>query len=220
MSPAGRPGGQIGGLTIKPLFFRALLVGVGLCGGAAAGPAAAQQQPSDWPCEQRLVPRLEAGQMWSGAAIQVPEQPSVEMQELARRLIKPKVPIETVAPALAAFRDRLPEAERAPVLGQLFALSLDWLNDERSKLIAGIRQYARNQRVLADRIVAETREVQSLEKTAPAEVARIGELHAAAAWDTRVFSDRQHSLRLVCEQPVLLEQRAFATARLVQDSLQ
>ena len=186
----------------------------------AAGPVAAQQQPSDWPCEQRLVPRLEAGQMWSGAPTQVPDQPSVEMQELARRLILPKVPIETVAPELAAFRDRLPEAERAPALGQLFALSLDWLNDERGKLITGIRHYAHNQRVLADRIVAETREVQSLEKATPAEAARIAELRASAAWDTRVFSDRQHSLRLVCEQPVLLEQRAFAVARLVEDSLQ
>ena len=195
-------------------------MGVALCGGSPAEPAVAQQQPSDWPCEQRLVPRLEAGQMWSGVATQVPDQPSVEMQELARRLTEPKVPIETVAPELAAFRDRLPAAERVPALGQLFALSLDWLNDERSKLITGIQRYARSQRALADRIVAETREVQSLEKTAPAEVARIDELHATAAWDTRVFSDRQHSLRLVCDQPVLLEQRAFAVARLVQDSLQ
>ena len=158
--------------------------------------------------------------MWSAVATQVPDQPSVEIQELARRLTEPKVPMETVAPELAAFRDRLPAAERVPALGQLFALSLDWLNDERSKLITGIQRYARSQRALADRIVAETREVQSLEKTAPAEVARIDELHATAAWDTRVFSDRQHSLRLVCDQPVLLEQRAFAVARLVQDSLQ
>ena len=216
---AGQTGWTNGGITIKPLFLGALLVGAGFCFCAAGSPAQAQLQPSDWPCAQRLVPKLEAGQMWSGPPGEAPAQPSVEMQELARRLIEPKIPIETLSPEVTAYRDRLPEAERAPAMGQLFALSLDWLNDERSKMIAGIERYAQGQRALADRIVAETREAESLEQAATADAARIDGLRSTAAWDSRVFTDRQHSLRLVCDQPVLLEQRAFALARIIQDNL-
>ena len=106
-------------------------------------------------------------------------------------------------------------------MGQLFALSLDWLNDERElddRRHPALRQ---GQRALADRIVAETREVETLEQAAapptpPASTA----CARPRAWDTRVFTDRQRSLRLVCDQPVLLEQRAFALARIIQDSLQ
>jgi hypothetical protein len=36
----------------------------------------------------------------------------------------------------------------------------------------------------------------------------------------RVFDDRQRSLRVVCDQPVLLEQRAFAISRLIQGQVQ
>ena len=157
--------------------------------------------------------------MWSGSPAEVPALPPVEMQELARRLIELKIPLETVTPEVTAYHDRLPEAERAPAMGQLFALSLDWLNDERSKMIAGIERYAQGQRALADRIVAETREAESLEQAATADAARIDGLRSTAAWDSRVFTDRQHSLRLVCDQPVLLEQRAFALARIIQDNL-
>ncbi|MFL5333815.1 MAG: hypothetical protein ACJ8H8_11690 [Geminicoccaceae bacterium] len=198
--------------------MRALVTGALLASAAAAMPALAQSE--DWPCVQRLVPRLEAGQMWSGPPVETPAQPSVEMQELARRLIDPKVPPETVSAEVHAFRDRLPEAERPAAMGQLFALSLDWLNDERSSMIGGIQRYARSQRALADRIVAETREVESLEQATPADATRLDGLRSTAAWDTRVFTDRQRSLRLVCDQPVLLEQRAFALARIIQDSLQ
>jgi hypothetical protein len=34
-----------------------------------------------------------------------------------------------------------------------------------------------------------------------------------------VFTDRQRSLALVCDQPVRLEQRAFALARVIQEQL-
>ena len=37
-------------------------------------------------------------------------------------------------------------------------------------------------------------------------------------WDTLIYTDRQKSMTLVCDQPVQLEQRAFALARIIQES--
>ena len=38
-------------------------------------------------------------------------------------------------------------------------------------------------------------------------------------WDTRIYQDRQKSLTYVCESPVILEQRAFAVARMIAAEL-
>ena len=111
-----------------------------------------------------------------------------------------------------------PEAERARALGQLFWLSLDWLNDERDVVVRGIKRYAVGQQPLADKIVAETRELENVRGRPPRIPARPSNLQTERLWDTRVYTDRQRSMTLVCDQPVQLEQRAFALARIIQDS--
>ena len=45
-------------------------------------------------------------------------------------------------------------------------------------------------------------------------------LLAEQGWDIRVFEDRRSSLGYLCEQPVLLEQRAFALARTIAGHLE
>ena len=196
--------------------LRALAIGAALLGGEAA---AQQPQDPDWPCVQRLVPKLEAGQMWSGPPLTAVAQPSVELQETARRLIDLKATSETLAATVATFAAQQPEAGRAAALGDLFWLSLDWLNDERDVVIRGVKRFAVGQRALADRIVAETRELEELQQASAPDAAMAEQLQAARQWDTRIYTDRQKSLTLVCDQPVALEQRAFALARLIQEQL-
>ena len=196
--------------------LRALAIGAALLGGEAA---AQQPQDPDWPCVQRLVPKLEAGQMWSGPPLAAVARPSVELQETARRLIDLKATPEALAATVAAFAAQQPEAGRAAALGDLFWLSLDWLNDERDVVIRGVKRFAVGQRALADRIVAETRELEELQQASAADAALAEQLQAARQWDTRIYTDRQKSLTLVCDQPVALEQRAFALARLIQEQL-
>jgi hypothetical protein len=196
--------------------LRALAIGAALLGGEAA---AQQPQDPDWPCVQRLVPKLEPGQMWSGPPLAVVVRPSVELQEAARRLIDLKATPEALAATVAAFAALQPEANRASALGDLFWLSLDWLNDERDVVIRGVKRFSVGQRALADRIVAETRELEKLQQASAADAALAEQLQAARLWDTRIYTDRQKSLTLVCDQPVALEQRAFALARLIQEQL-
>jgi hypothetical protein len=39
-------------------------------------------------------------------------------------------------------------------------------------------------------------------------------------WDTRIFEERRKTIRYACEVPVLIEQRLFALARTIQESLE
>ena len=39
-------------------------------------------------------------------------------------------------------------------------------------------------------------------------------------WDTRIFEERRKTISYVCEVPVLIEQRLFALAREIQQSLE
>jgi hypothetical protein len=192
------------------------------CGAALipGGPAMAQEA-TDWPCVQRLVPRLEGGQMWAGPplATVAGRAPSPAVEALAERLADPDLAAEAVAAEVAAFARSVPLAERGAALGALFARALEALNAERGELIQGIERYARRQRQLADQIAAKTRELEALRATAGADGGRVAELQASRDWDLRVHTDRQRALRLVCDQPVLLERRAFALARIVQEQL-
>lgn len=198
-------------------------MGLGLAAAPDRHPAQAQAQAqaNDWPCVQRLVPQLEAGQMWSGPALPAPgdQQPSPEVSMLAERLANVKTAPEEVETEVKAFADSQPPDQRQAALSQLFAAAFTRLNSERSILIGGIKHYARGQRLLADKVAAETREAQALSQQPAPDAARLDDLQTTRAWDTRVFTDRQRQLRLVCDQPVLVEQRAFALARIIQEQM-
>jgi hypothetical protein len=202
--------------TIGP-SVRALCIGAGLA--FCAGSQTTFAQDTDWPCVQRLMPKLEPGLVWSGPALEPVAQPRPELQVAARRLIDVKLPPEAVTADVKSFAEQQPEAERPKALAQLFALSFDWLNDERGRVLRGIHRYAAGQKKLADRIVEETRTLEKLQAAPAPNDAAIVDVRSARDWDLRIYADRQKSLSLICEQPVELEQRAFALARIIQDQL-
>ena len=207
-------------MTTARMIGGALLVGLGLATMPNAHPALAQA--NDWPCVQRLVPQLEAGQMWSGPALPAlgDQQPPPEVHMLAERLADVKTAPEAVEAEVKAFADRQPADQRQAALSQLFAVAFDRLNSERSILIGGIKHYARGQRLLAEKVAAETREAQALSQQPTPPTPHASTICKPPAPGTpRVFTDRQRQLRLVCDQPVLVEQRAFALARIIQDQL-
>ena len=49
---------------------------------------------------------------------------------------------------------------------------------------------------------------------------KLDELANRVDWETRIFEDRQKTIGYVCEVPVLFEQRLFALARAIQQSLE
>ena len=83
-------------------------------------------------------------------------------------------------------------------------------------IISGIGRYTRRQRALAEKLGRLAGEIKDL----PAdEKDKREELEQQRLWDTRIYEERQRSLTYICEQPVLLEQRAFALARLMMAQL-
>ena len=94
-------------------------------------------------------------------------------------------------------------------------------NEQRSKYISGLKQFSRNQRALAARINDETGRLRDLEAQATTAAAtEATDLRQAWTWDTRIYDERERSLHLLCQQPVLLDQRVFALARALAEELE
>jgi hypothetical protein len=204
-------------------FVSALASG-GLWLGLAAATQAQPVPDPDWPCVQRLVPELAEGQMWAG-----PPLASVEGFWIADPVIAPMVteiadiarPMDEVALRIDDFVEAAAEAEREARLTMLFQGTLDYINGERARVIERIKRYARGQRALADQIAQDSAKLHGIRvDIAPED--QPPEIQATLArrdWDLRVFDDRMSMLSQVCDQPVLLEQRVFAVARVIQGHL-
>ena len=183
-----------------------------------ASPALAQPAPQDpdWPCPQRLMPELALGQMWTG-----PQPPSAvhwasdpQISPLALELARAEMPLDDATARARSFAEAQPAAERGQRLALLFQGALEIINGERSHLIDGIRNYTRNQRALAEKITAESAGLADL-PVSPLEAVpeHLVALKRERDWDIRIFEDRSKSMKYLCDQPVLLEQRAFGLGR-------
>jgi hypothetical protein len=191
---------------------------LGLC--LIAGPtlAAGQEADPDWPCVQRLVPEIAGGMIWPGPPLDEAGGGRDEaLEALAGELAARRVPIEEAERQVEAFAAPLADADKAPRLTRLFEATLDIINHDRASIITGIRKFSRGQAALADRIMARNRDLEAIDRS---EILQRDALSAERDWDIRIFEDRRQSLSYLCEQPVLLEQRAFALARMIAGHLE
>lgn len=198
--------------------FRPLLV-VMLLAVLYSGRASLAAEDPDWPCIQRLVPEIAAGMIWAGPPLDSVDDGVDDraIEELAAELAARRVPLDDATARIEAFANALSDAERNARLTRLFARTLAIINRDRSSIIQGIRKYARGQRALAEKITAQNERLGELETT---QVLERDALIAERDWDLRIYDDRQRALTYLCEQPVLLEQRAFALARAIAGHLQ
>ncbi|SMF60053.1 hypothetical protein SAMN06265365_121114 [Tistlia consotensis] len=186
----------------------------------AAPVRAEEAQDADWPCAQRLVPELSAATVWAGPPLDdalATWQDDEEVVRLVGEASARSVPLDQARQKIAAFADGL-TADRDARLTRLFAGLLQTINSERSSIIAGIGRYTRKQRALAARIEQTGSELdkpadQSDQKTR-------SQLQQRQEWDIRIYQDREHSTKYLCQQPVDLEQRLFQLARVIQEKLQ
>ena len=181
--------------------------------------AAATGDDPDWPCVQRLVPEVAAGMIWPGPPVDAVNGAvdDPEISRLAEELAARRVPLAEAEEQVAAFAARLEGEARSAELTRLFARTLAIINRDRASIIGGIRRFARGQQALADRIAGQNDRLQEI---APQQILERDALIAERDWDIRIYDDRQSTLTYLCEQPVLLEQRAFALARAIASHLE
>jgi hypothetical protein len=191
--------------------------------GAPPASAATAANP-DWPCVQRKIATLTSTQMWDGPTVDDLTQWRDEetTTKLIAVLASRRVPLEQATAAIAQFAAAQPSEKRDDALKRLFAGLLSTVNSDRAVVMSGIERFQQRQKARATEIERQGAAIRLLkEQVANDEKAR-AELAAAEDkynWDVRVFSERQQSLPLACEVPVLIEQRLFALGREIRSHM-
>jgi hypothetical protein len=193
---------------------------------ALGGPPAraADSTNADWPCVQHKVVMLTSAQMWDGPDVDDLAQwrDNEEIRKLVAVLASRRVPLEEAAAAIDRFAAAQPRDKRDDVLKLLFAGLLNTVNNDRAVVMSGIERFQQRQKARAAEIERQGVEIRQLKERAASDEKARSDLTGAADkydWDVRVFSERQQSLTLACEVPVLIEQRLFELGREIRSRM-
>lgn len=207
------------------MLLMMLGVGTAIAVEQAKPPQPANGANPDWPCIQHKVAKLTSAQMWDGPPVDDVEEwrDNEEIGKLIPTLASRRVPIEQASAAIETFAAAQPKKKRDEALKLLFAGLLTTVNADRAVVMSGIERFQRRQKARAEEIQRQGEAIRQLrEKAATDEKAR-AELSTAEDrynWDVRVFTERQQSLPLACEVPVLIEQRLFELGREIRSRMQ
>jgi hypothetical protein len=176
----------------------------------------------EWPCVQGRVETLSVTQVWDGPSIDGVKGWYKEkgISDLIELLATRRVPIEETEAAIKKFAEGLPEGERDQKLTLLFAGLFDKVSSQRRSIMSGILKFQKSQQQRALELERQSTEIAKLEsKREPGIVEDTPELAQAREkfnWATRIFQERQQSVPLACELPVLVEERLFGVARAIR----
>jgi hypothetical protein len=179
---------------------------------------------ADWPCIQHKVATLTAAQMWDGPPVDdlTAWRDNEEIGKLISTLANRRVPVEQAVAAIDAFAEAQPKEKRDESLKLLFSGLLATVNTDRAVVMNGIERFQKRQRARAAEIQRQGEAMRQLKEKALTDEKVRAEMIAAEDrynWDVRIFTDRQQSLPLVCEVPMLIEQRLFALAREIRQRM-
>lgn len=171
----------------------------------------------DWPCPQRLVPKLTAATYWSGPLDMLGDwHADPEVADLVRRLAPRRVTTQEGLSEIGAFAKYQSE-DRPHRLALVFRGLLDETDRERTELIEKLKQIGHRQRELAELVGRLAEDLRSLPAGADAERLDLQQRHDFTA---RNFEEVQHTIRYACEAPVGLDARLGAWARALQAAAQ
>ncbi len=200
-----------------------VMIAASIVFGAPPAFAASATSP-DWPCVQRKIATLTSAQMWDGAPVDDLTQwrDNEAMTKLIAVLASRRVPLEQATAAIAQFAAAQPPEKRDDALKLLFAGLLSTVNSDRAVVMSGIERFQQRQKARATEIERQGAAIRHLKEQAANDEKARAELAAAEDkynWDVRVFSERQQSLPLACEVPVLIEQRLFELGREIRSRM-
>jgi hypothetical protein len=141
------------------------------------------------------------------------------IKDLVARLAARRTPLEDAQKAISDVIMGT-ESERQKKAKFLFAGLFKTLNHERNDVMHGLERYFRKQREFSDQIRSTILQLRELQDGPNPDQSRVDELTNRVEWDTRIFEERRKTINFVCEVPVVIEQRLFALARAIQQSLE
>ena len=205
-----------------PLRFLSLLIAAIIELALRSTGFAADPRFADWPCMQIKVPEISVAAVWSGPPIDDvrsawEENPAV--RDLVARLAARRTALQDAQRTISDFITGT-AAERQQKAKLLFAGLLARLNAERSEVMDGIERFYRQQKELAAKTRSEISELRKLQDAPNQDQTRIEDLANRLEWDTRIFDERRKTISFACEVPVLIEQRLFALARMIEQTIE
>jgi len=185
-------------------------------------PTGARAADPDWPCAQRLVPRLSAATLWAAPlpAADAGGRANPAIADIVAAVTPRDMEMEQGEAKLAAFADALPAPDRRERLAETFAALLEATNEERGAVIARIEALARRQRELGNIVAKVTDELRAIPPDAAgADAARRAEILDRRTLLIRSIDETQRTMRYACEVPTQLDARLGRYARLLQSKL-
>jgi hypothetical protein len=181
---------------------------------AALIAAAPLAEDPDWPCQQRLVPRLAAAAYWNGPVdVQQEWRSDPEVVDLVHHLAPRHVTTEEGLAEITAFVKASTDRPARRILA--FRGLLEETDRQRADLIGRLKQLGRRQRDLAETV---GRLADALRLIPPDAAGEREDLQQRRYFSTRNFEEVQRTIRYACETPVALDARLGAWARALQNA--
>ena len=190
---------------------------LGVLAVALVAAAAPRSEDPDWPCPQRLVPRLTAGAYWSGPLDEPGDwQADPEIAAFVRWIAPRRISTQAGLAEIEAFA-KTATLDRPRRLALVFRGLLEETNRERTELIGQLTQMGRRQRELAELVGRLADELRSVppDTTGQAAEKRV-DLQQRHDFTARNFAEIQRTIGYACEAPVALDARLGAWARALQ----
>lgn len=194
--------------------WRAAGLGLAALALGAAGPPPGDP---DWPCVQRLVPRLTAATIWGGHDAAGDWRADPEVAAVVAAVAPRSVPAQDGARQVERLVAALPPAERPARSALLFAGLVEETNGQRAQVIDRLRATARRQRALTELTSKITAELRALPADAP--LAQREEVTSRRAFLIREYEDIERTVRYACEVPVRMEAKLGTLAQALQRGL-
>jgi hypothetical protein len=188
---------------------------------ALSSPVRADPRFPDWPCVQPKVTELSAASMWNGPSIDdvgTTWQDDDKIKDLVAQVSARRTPLDAAQKAIAEFVVGT-TAEKQQKAKLVFAGVFDTLSSERNEVMDGLERTSRNELELAAKIKSDVADLRGLEDKPDSDQSKVKDLANEVEWSTRIFEDRRKTIRYVCEVPSTIEQRLFALARMIQQTL-
>jgi hypothetical protein len=195
-------------------------LGLALVAAVDAGSAPPRAEDPDWPCQQRLIPKLTAAAYWSGPASESlgDWRAEPEIADLVRRLAPRRVSTQEGLSEIAAFA-RTVSNDRPRRLALAFRGLLEETDRERAGLIEELKEIGRRQHELANLVARLATELNSIPSDAQGEAAtKRTDLQQRHDFTARNFEEVRRTIRYACETPVELDARLGAWARALQEA--